>query len=113
MPFWILAVDLADAGIAEGNDLKIRSAVSRAYYSVFLLAQQKMRVNTSVDVHAEVIRSVKRNSFLIAQSLYELKEYRQSADYHFPPDEEYKDWHKNWNEVDKKASSLLRKLKTW
>ena len=108
-----IATQLATEGLAEKNELKIRSAVSRAYYAVFLLARQKMRVTTAVDVHAEVGRRVTFRSKLVGDSLYQLKEYRQSADYSFPPKVEHQDWEGNWKVVSAKSASLLTTLKRW
>lgn len=108
-----IATQLAAEGLAEQNDHKLRSAISRAYYSVFLLARQKMRVTTVVDVHAEVGRRVTFKSKLVGASLYELKEYRQSADYSFPPKEEHQDWNQNWEVVSAKSASLVATFKRW
>ena len=109
-----LATELAASGIAEGSEIKLRSAVSRAYYAVFLLAQQKTRVTDVEKVHAAVIYQVSRQKgIMLSDRLRELKTYRESADYGFPPQKEHRDWNKNWEEVNLKAQSLLNRFKAW
>jgi uncharacterized protein (UPF0332 family) len=108
-----LAKELSDLAGEEGNEIKLRSAVSRAYYAVFLLARDKMKVTTETEVHTEVIRQVRRQKGqLIGDALYLLKELRRTADYDFPVrNEDHKDWQKNWETASKKGEWLLSKFK--
>lgn len=109
-----LAAELAASGKAEGSEIKLRSAVSRAYYAVFLLARQKTRVTDVEKVHATVLYQVSRQKgVILADRLRELKIYRESADYGFPPQEDHRDWNRNWEEVNIKAQSLLARFKAW
>ncbi len=85
-----IAQELLTSGIIEQNELKYRSAVSRAYYSVFLLAREKTRLENEVhDVHAKVFQSIRisllrAGKFITFDKMNELKEHRKQADYTFP-----------------------------
>ena len=110
-----LARELAQAGLDSNDEVRLRSAVSRAYYAVFLMARDRLRVTASTNVHAEVFRQVRRRNggFLLSDSLHTLKSYRQSADYDFPAKTEHQDWKANWNDVNRRAETLLQRLKTF
>ena len=109
----VAALTEGETPSVEIDEYKLRSAVSRAYYSVFLLARHKTRINQPDNAHSVVIGAVTRRSKNLGDALRELKEYRQSADYDFPPKDEHKDWEKNWATVSKKSTNLINLFKNW
>ena len=97
----VIAQELLESGRVERNELKYRSAVNRAYYSVFLLAREKTKLEIEVhDVHSKVFREMSHRLIRIGKQstvmrIKELREYRQQADYSFPTTLlECEDWRK-------------------
>ena len=107
-----LAQELAALAGEAGDEIKLRSAVSRAYYAVFLLAREKTKVTGEHDVHAEVIRRVSRQySLMTGDTLRKLRTRRNAADYEFPPSAELRDWKENWKFAESKARFLLDRFR--
>ena len=107
-----LAQELAASASESGDEIKLRSAVSRAYYAVFLLAREKTKVTSSTDVHAEVVRRVNRQySTMTGDTLHKMKTRRNAADYEFPPSEEFRDWKENWRFAESKGKFLLERFR--
>jgi len=110
-----LALELGQLAQADKNEFKYRSAVSRAYYAVFLLARDTMNVpaSDSHSVHTDVQNAFKQRepSKLVRDDYHKLKELRKSADYDFPAKEDHKEWDKNWQFAATKAPWLLDKCK--
>ncbi len=107
-----IAQELAAQADSANDVMKWRSAVNRAYYAVFLLAREKTRVTPENDVHAEVVRRVRRQyGDLISRDLFRLKELRRAADYEFPPPEELSDWRANWTSTERKAQFLMDRFR--
>ena len=95
------------------EEIRLRSAINRAYYAAFLLAREKTRILTDVDVHAEVIRRTYRRNEVAGKRLRLLREHRVNADYEFPAPEAFADWQKNWKFVMIKTRVLLDQLANW
>ena len=96
-----IAQELLESGMTGRNELKFRSAVNRAYYSIFLLAREKTSLENEVhDVHSKVFREISYRLIRIGKQstvmrVKELREYRQQADYSFPATiPECEDWKK-------------------
>ena len=51
-----LAREIAMLAGASGDEIKLRSAVSRAYYAVFLRFRNRLGATATTDVHGEVLR---------------------------------------------------------
>ncbi len=107
-----LAQELAALAAESGDETKLRSAVSRAYYAVFLLAREKTGVTTEHDVHAEVQRRVNRRyGIAIGEYLFQMRKRRIAADYEFPPQQELRDWKTNWEVANRRGQFLLEKFR--
>lgn len=69
---------------SKGDDAQLRSALSRAYYSAFVIARDKAGISSvGKDGHKRVIDHYKFNSAdtLICENLERLKALREKADY--------------------------------
>lgn len=80
--FYHLACELREA--ANGDDAKLRSAISRAYYAAFLAARDKANISSKgTDGHSRVIKhySQKPTDAVVANWLKDLKMDREAADY--------------------------------
>src|SRR5437773_586053 len=112
-----LAQELARLAAVDQNEIKLRSAISRAYYAAFLLARDKLKVPSgpgTPEIHREVINQVRRRSKMFGDYLYELKELRKTADYDFPAVEaRHTDWNKNWEYTAVKVPFLLSRFMSW
>ena len=108
-----LAKELASEGLAQNDEVRIRSAISRAYYAVFLTARDRLNVATEIEAHTSVIRAVRsRYGILIGSRLYDLKVMRTFADYSFSSQIESADLYQMWELASQKATQLLNRLKT-
>lgn len=82
--FLALAETLAQAVAEEAHH---RSAISRAYYSVFLLAREKLMTSnvlapfTTGEVHREVVRALRSVNQANGDQLDKLRRQRNRADY--------------------------------
>lgn len=92
--FLALASELSTAGAEERH---LRTATGRAYYTVFLIARDKLRVVATRDVHTEVIRTLRARNRSWADQLDSLRRIRVAADYELTPqDPTRRDWARNW-----------------
>lgn len=92
--FLVVAQELARDGADEA---KLRTAVGRAYYAMFLIAREKLGVTTTVQVHREVIRVLTRRRKTLGDRFFDLFNLRQLADYELlPAHPRDQDWHINW-----------------
>ena len=108
-----LARELAGTGATEA---RLRSAVNRAYYGVFLLARAKAHLTGAETVHGRTISAVKAKPGFWATGvlLDEMRRLRVEADYALTAgDPEYADWATNWREAEYRVSQILPKLDTW
>jgi len=111
LDFLKLAQDLANTGGEE----RLRTAVGRAYYSLFLLARERTGaypVKKADSAHTLVINAVrKRKGFAVGNDLYRLKQFRITADYHLlPADVALQDWVQNWATAQALVQRLLPEL---
>lgn len=76
-------VQLAESLVAQQDEASLRSAVSRAYYGVFLEARERLQLtSTSASVHAETQRLLKRRGLpRLALALDSLRKLRNLSDY--------------------------------
>jgi hypothetical protein len=100
----------------EKDEAKIRTAVGRGYYALFLLAREKTGVTSTRAVHTEVVRAVRRRSGYraTADQLDALRRLRVVADHQLLPDDvALRDWSNNWASVQALIEHILPKLQAW
>ena len=110
LKFFNLAQELAKE---EGDEAKLRTAVGRAYYALFLFAKEKTGARGN---HEQIIMTIKRRSGYKAtgDQLGALHRLRIVADYQVVPiEEENKDWKDNWEKAQLLSERILPKLQTW
>jgi hypothetical protein len=108
-----LARELAGAGASE---TRLRSAVNRAYYGLFLLARDKAHLTGTETVHGRTVAAVKAKPGYWATGvlLDEMRHLRVEADYALTPsDPDYADWTRNWREAEHRVTQILPKLEAW
>ena len=108
--FLAVANDLASQASDEG---RLRTAVGRAYYSVFLLAREKTGVPNKRNVHSRSHAALKRMSGCRAAGdmLAKLNRPREVADYQLlPSDPVDRDWIQNWSNAKQLANLILPKV---
>jgi uncharacterized protein (UPF0332 family) len=99
------------------QESELRTAVGRAYYGLFLVARDKMRVKKRRDVHSETIKRLRKVSGYrsTADELDELFELRKVADYELRPRKrKHRNWQRNWSRAEQLANRIhprLQKLK--
>lgn len=93
--FLTFSQDLLSPGGIRQNEALCRSAISRAYYSAFLSAREKIDTldssildHTKYDMHKQVTEALfllrfRRQERWLSNELYQLKKYRLDADYRF------------------------------
>jgi len=92
--FLRVAVSLAAQDMDEAA---LRTAVGRAYYSVFLVVRDKLGVTTTERVHGEVIRVLARRNRKATDQMRYLLNLRIAADYQLTPEGlGNQDWKNNW-----------------
>lgn len=102
--FLTLANELSASGAEERH---FRTAVGRAYYTVFLIARDKLRVTATQNVHTEVIVALRLRRQAWADQLDRLRRIRVAADYQLVPvDPSRRDWARNWSD----SVALVRRL---
>ena len=111
LDFLKLAQDLAKVG---GED-RLRTAIGRAYYSLFLLVRERtgaFPARKEDSAHTLVINAVrKRRGFAVGNDLYRLKQLRITADYQLlPADIALQDWSQNWATARALVQRLLPEL---
>ncbi len=103
--FLALARDLSASGAEERH---LRTAAGRAYYTVFLIARDKLGVVVVQDVHTEVIRALRARNRAWADQLASLRRIRVAADYELvPQDPTRRDWARNWADADLLSKRLM------
>jgi uncharacterized protein (UPF0332 family) len=96
--FLALAEALADA---DADETKLRTAINRAYYAVFLLARARTGA-TEVEegTHSAVRRLLTQRGYReVAQRLAKLYDYRVEADYDLSPATSEQNWTETWQEA--------------
>jgi len=96
---------------SEANEAMLRTAVSRAYYAVFLIARDRLGVVTSEKAHSEVTRLLTRRDRKLGNQMFFLLNLRLAAHYQLIPEREsQRDWQVNWRRAQDTAAFLLPKL---
>jgi len=114
LSFFALAKELGDH--SSRDECKLRTAVGRAYYSVFLVARKKTGILDDTDVHSKVITKLRtRPGFrATADQLGSLRRLRTVADYEMEPRViTDRDWAKNWVRANTLVPSILKYLNAW
>lgn len=105
--FFELAQELAAPGASEA---RLRTAVARTYYAVFLVAREKLGVTTQDDVHSTVIGQVKARYRVAGDQLDKLRRLRRRADYELDPTSP--NWQADWTTTLEVATHLLPNIRT-
>jgi uncharacterized protein (UPF0332 family) len=87
---------------AAGEERRLRTAVGRAYYAIFLLARERTGAyptDRNHSAHSLVLAAVSsRKGFRVANELNQLKKLRITADYQLlPVKTSDQDWARNWS----------------
>ena len=104
--------------VQSPSEAAYRTAISRAYYAVFLTisnlpAVQRVMPPASYreGSHIDVIRAIRRlHKDSIAEYLSNLKQLRTLADYDLAPEEKFQDWEENWKEARRLTEWLIAAL---
>jgi hypothetical protein len=106
--FFAIAETIASRAQSEAA---LRTAVGRAYYSVFLRARQALNVPGSRNVHNRVIAEVRRLDRPSEDSLGKLEELRIRADYDLDVEDPFfTDWEANWRKAKGFANFVMRRI---
>lgn len=111
MRFLTVAQDLAKG---TSDEAKLRVAVGRAYYALFLIAREKTGVVTTDNVHSAVMRELRSLGYrTIARQLQALKILRVVADYQLLPENPtQRNWKRNWSTTQAITKQILPKLRS-
>ena len=110
LAFLKLAQELANR---DEKEVRLRTAVGRAYYALFLIARDKLRIRARRDVHKKTINALKkrRGYLTTANQLDALKRLRLVADYELlPHNKADRNWIHNWSRVQALVNQVLPKL---
>jgi len=99
--FFAVAQHVAEAA----TDATLRSAINRAYYSVFLVARDRLRVDGTS--HGSVITATREAHRAAGEQLGELFRLRVIADYNLDPVASDNNWPQNW----KRAEALAKRVR--
>lgn len=107
-------LELAKELSQSSEESKLRTAVGRAYYAIFLIARERMRLTSEERIHATVSHEISLRAGRMVKERYDdMKELHRVADYELRPiDPEYRDWRDNWNTQQTLANSLLPKVQS-
>jgi len=100
------------------NEPRLRAAVSRAYYAIFLMIRAKARIIGKDSVHERAKVATANKSSAQGGTFQTLRDLRVHADYVLRPgdqgyDSAYDDWQDNWENAKWCIESLLPFIKTW
>ena len=109
--FLELAYSLADQ---SSDEACLRTAVGRAYYTVFLVARDRSGIPPGVrSVHGATIQKVKRTHRATGEKLDRLRRLRVEADYYLIPSRpKYEDWKKNWARASGLVQNILPRIQS-
>lgn len=92
---------------ASRDEEALRSAVNRAYYAVFLIARDRLRVSGK-NSHGDVIKAAQQAHKPTGDQLSTLFGLRVLADYDLDPQDPTRaNWEDNWRRADTLASRLV------
>jgi uncharacterized protein (UPF0332 family) len=94
------------------DEASLRTAVGRAYYSVFLQACEKLGIQgRRRRVHGFVIGRVRHNDPAAGNQLAKLEALRGEADYQLTvSDPLHRDWRSNWRQASNYAMHIVKRL---
>lgn len=99
--------------ISEDSEAGLRTAVSRAYYAIFLTAREKTGVRDKHKSHEKVIKALKLASKKTGEKLDSLRRLRSVADYDLLPKKlKERDWKINWEWTNMIVDNILSRLQT-
>ena len=105
-----LAQDLSKSPEEE----RLRAAVGRAYYAVFLTARGKLRITSRSGVHSIVENEIMNKDWHVGILFKNLRQLREIADYQFPPDDmNFDNWTDNWIDAEDTANKILIAMRSW
>lgn len=110
LAFLNLARELANR---DDDEARLRTAVGRAYYALFLVGREKTGIRGRRDVHNKVIKAVKQRPGYrsTADELGALRRLRTVADYDlFPGDPADRNWTHNWSRAQALVDRVLPRL---
>jgi uncharacterized protein (UPF0332 family) len=110
--FLTLARELAGQNDEQG---RLRTAVGRAYYALFLIAREKTHIMAKRETHEKVIQALKKTPGYrpTADQLDKLRRLREVADYELAPkDPTDSNWKRNWSKVENFVAAILPKLES-
>ena len=90
------------------DQARLRAAISRGYYGLFLIAREKTGITDQRDVHRRVIAVIDREYPSLATKLGYLRYLREVSDYQLlPRNARHRDWVMNWREFSDTATEAL------
>jgi hypothetical protein len=98
---------------AASSEAELRAAVGRAYYALFLVTREKLKVTGNRNIHARVVEKLRNHPGFrsTGDQLDRLKRLRVAADYQMLPTKaESRDWTRNWRHADQLALVILNRL---
>lgn len=103
---------------APTDEARLRAAVSRAYYAIFLMVRDKARIIGKDGVHERAKTALAARSSAAGGTFQTLRELRTHADYVLRPgdpgyDPAYDDWEDNWKNTEWCYNSLLTFINQW
>jgi hypothetical protein len=108
--FLIVARELA---LPDREEAKLRTAVGRAYYALFLIARERTGTRGRKNVHQQVLNALRRRRAYrsTADQLDALRRLRVVADYQLlPEDSADRDWTHNWSRAQALVNRILPRL---
>ena len=110
-PLTFLAIARALA-MDSSNEGRLRTAIGRAYYGVFLVVRDWLGVHEHRDAHQRVLTELgNRNQQGIGARLHDLRALRMAADYQLVPHSAaMADWEQNWRDAEKQVRWLVNRL---
>ena len=97
--------------VDDATEADLRTAVSRTYYAVFLVAREKFQVAGTRNIHGRVIGAVHIYDRMAGVQLQKLMDLRALADYHLQDLETLdRNWRDNYRKAHRFAAFILDRL---
>jgi uncharacterized protein (UPF0332 family) len=105
---------VANALAEHSDEASLRTAVGRAYYSVFLQARERLGIRGQRrHIHGLVIAGLRRVDRKVGDQLDKLEKLRGTADYELEVEDPFhQDWHYNWRSAFNYATYVSKRLQT-
>lgn len=113
LAFLTVARELA---LLDREEARLRTAIGRAYYALFLIARERTGIRRRRNVHQRVIDAVRgrRGYRSTADQLDTLRRLRVVADYQLLPENSAdRDWTRNWSRAQALVNRILPRLRAW